>query len=94
MNLRNKNIDDLFHAILSLESTEECYGFFEDLCTIKELQDMSQRYEVARLLKQGKNYNEITQLTGASSATITRVNRCLTYGNGGYNTAIERTEKD
>ena len=77
MNLRNENIDKVFEAILSLENLDECYRFFEDICTIKEIQDIAQRYEVARLLTDKKNYNEITRATGVSSTTITRVNKCL-----------------
>ena len=94
MNLRNENIDKVFEAILSLESIDECYRFFEDICTIKEIQDIAQRYEVARLLTDKKNYNEITKATGASSTTITRVNKCLMYGNDGYKMVIERTQKN
>ena len=78
MNIRNENIDKVFEAILSLETVDECYRFFEDICTIKEIQDISQRYEVARLLTAKKNYNEITKATGASSTTITRVNMSQT----------------
>lgn len=94
MNIRNENIDKVFEAILSLENIDECYRFFEDICTIKEIQDIAQRYEVARLLTDKKNYNEITKVTGASSTTITRVNKCLMYGNEGYKMVIERTAKD
>ena len=82
--------DKLFEAVLKLETKEQCAAFFDDLCTIKELQDMSQRFEVALLLSGGKNYGEISALTGASSATISRVNRCLNYGKNGYKTAIEK----
>ena len=82
---------NLFQAILSLETVEECGAFFEDLCTIKEIEDMSQRFEVARLLKEKKSYNEISVLTGASTATISRVSRCLQYGVG-YKTALAKTE--
>ncbi len=94
MNIRNENIDRVFEAILSLKDIDECYRFFEDICTIKEIQDIAQRYEVARLLTQKKNYNEITKSTGASSTTITRVNKCLMYGNDGYKMVMERTLKD
>ena len=94
MNIRNENIDKVFEAILSLENIDECYRFFEDICTIKEIQDIAQRYEVARHLTDKKNYNEITKATGASSTTITRVNKCLMYGNEGYKMVIERTKKD
>ena len=76
--------DALFEAILKLENMEECYRFFEDICTIKELQSISQRLEVAKLLKDGKTYIEIEEVTGASTATISRVNRCLHYGADGY----------
>ena len=85
--------DDFFKAVLSLESVDECRKFFEDVCTIKEIQDVSQRLEVAFLLSQGKNYNEIMKLTGASTATISRVNKCLNYGKGGYGLVIKRKEQ-
>ena len=85
--------DELFKAILLLESVEECRGFFEDLCTIKELEDLSQRLAVAKLLSEKKNYNEIIALTGASTATISRVNKCLNYGKGGYGLIIKRGEE-
>ena len=83
--------DRLFKAILSLENIEECYAFFEDACTIKEIIDISQRMEVARLLAEKKSYQAISEQTGVSSATIGRVSRCLLYGSGGYKTALERT---
>ena len=76
--------DELFKAVLRLESVEDCRKFFEDVCTIKELEDVAQRLDVARLLSEGKNYQEICQTTGASTATISRVNKCLNYGAGGY----------
>ena len=82
--------DRLFEAILNLKNKEECYDFFEDVCTIKELQDLSQRFEVARMLADGKNYLEISRVTGASTATISRVGKCLNYGSGGYKTALLR----
>ena len=82
--------DKLVQAILDLKTAAECEAFFSDLCTIKELQDMSQRYEVAVMLYGGKNYVEISEATGASSATISRVNRCLNYGQNGYRTSLER----
>lgn len=82
--------DKLFEAILTLKSVEECYNFFEDICTIKEIQDMSQRLEVAKLLQQNKSYIEISKETGASTATISRVNKCFTYGTGGYKAALDR----
>lgn len=85
--------DKLFEAILTLKNVEECYKFFEDICTIKEIQSLSQRLEVAQLLQQNKSYIEISKETGASTATISRVNKCFTYGTGGYKSALERLEK-
>ena len=84
--------EELFKAVLRLKSTEECQAFFEDLCTIRELQDLSQRFEVACMLWQGKNYQEVSQKTGASTATICRVNRCLNYGSDGYRTVLEEMD--
>ena len=84
----------LYRAVLSLQTEEECALFFEDLCTIKEMQDISQRFEVARMLSEGKNYQEISALTGASTATICRVSKCLNYGDGGYRTVIERLPEE
>ena len=83
----------LFEAILSLKNVEECHQFFEDICTIKELQDLTQRFQVACQLDAGKNYNQVSADTGVSSATISRVNKCLLYGSGGYRTALERLKK-
>ena len=91
-NLHSQAVDRLFKAILNLESVEECYGFFEDICTIKEIQDMSQRLEVAILLRNGLNYQDISKKTGVSTATISRVSKCLNYGSGGYSAAIEKLE--
>jgi len=88
--LRNETIDQLFDAILALKDREECYRFFEDLCTITELQAMSQRFHVAQLLRKGMVYNEVGQISGASSATISRVNRCLMHGAGGYTMILDR----
>ena len=88
-----EEITRLFRAILTLETEEECRCFFDDLCTIKELQDLSQRLEVASMLSKGKNYQEVSRATGASTATICRVNKCLTYGNQGYLTVLERMNK-
>ncbi|MBE5732973.1 MAG: hypothetical protein E7353_08090 [Clostridiales bacterium] len=85
--------DNLFEAVLALKSIEECRRFFEDVCTIKELDAISQRLEVASLLSNGKNYQEVTALTGASTATISRVNKCLQYGKGGYNLVVKKEEK-
>ncbi|MBQ6014095.1 MAG: TrpR-like protein YerC/YecD [Firmicutes bacterium] len=86
--------DSLFRAILSLETTEECYRFFEDLMTIKELQDISQRWQVARMLDSGKTYNEIAALTKASAATISRVSKCLTYGAEGYTSMLKKLKAE
>ena len=83
-------VDELFDAILSLQSKEECYSFFEDLCTINELLSLSQRYEVASMLRDKKTYLEIAEKTGASTATISRVNRSLNYGNDGSELVFER----
>lgn len=86
--------DQFYKAVLTLKTEEECRLFFADVCTIKEVQDLSQRLEVAQYLKEGLNYQEISARTGVSSATISRVNRCLVYGDGGYRTVLERMEKD
>lgn len=83
-------VDHLFEAILCLQSKEECYNFFEDLCTVNELLSLSQRYEVASMLRDRKTYLEIAEKTGASTATISRVNRSLNYGNDGYDLIFER----
>jgi TrpR-related protein YerC/YecD len=92
--IKNQHIDTLFKAILELENTEECYMFFEDICTVSELNAIAQRLEVARMLKNKMTYSEISEETGASAATISRVNRCLNYGADGYNLILERmTEK-
>ena len=88
----NKTTEQLFKAILLLENIQECHNFFEDIFTVRELQDISQRLEVAQLLKEGKSYQVISKETGASTATISRVNRCLVYGSGGYNKILERLE--
>ena len=88
--LHTEATEALFRAILSLKTTEECYAFFEDVCTIKELQDITQRFEVAKLLSEGQSYLQISAKTGASTATIGRVNKCLNYGSGGYKTVIGR----
>lgn len=90
--IQKPEIDRLFNAILELSSLEECSSFFEDICTIKEIQDMSQRLEVARMLNQNKSYTEISKETGASTATISRVNKCLVYGSDGYKRALEKME--
>lgn len=92
-NINKELTDKLFKAILNLENEDECYKFFEDLCTIKEIQDISQRLEVASLLSEGCSYTEVAAETGASTATISRVNRCLSYGSGGYEFILERVKK-
>ncbi|MBQ8441501.1 MAG: hypothetical protein IJX19_12625 [Clostridia bacterium] len=92
--MTKKHIEEaehLFRAILELQTIEECQAFFDDLCTIKEIQDLSQRFDVATMLDQGKNYQEISRATGASTATICRVNKCLNYGSQGYRTILDRT---
>ncbi len=86
--------DQLFQAILSLNDLDECYAFFEDLCTIKELLDISQRFEVATVMDQGLSYLEISQRTNVSSATISRVKKCLEYGTGGYQQALARRREE
>lgn len=92
--LHHETTDRLFQAILSLRSLEECYEFFEDACTIKEIQEIAQRFEVATQLWQGKSYNEINQNTGASTATICRVKKCLMYGNSGYRLVLDRMAQE
>ena len=92
--LHTKDVDALFDAILSLKTLDECYSFFEDACTIKEILDIAQRLKAAKMLKAGKNYVEVCAETGMSSATISRVSRCLEYGAGGYELVIGRTEKE
>ncbi len=88
-----KNLQQFYRAILSLKDEEECRKFFDDVATIKEALDMSARLEVARMLDEGTVFSEISRETGASSATISRVNKCLTYGEGGYRTVLERINK-
>ena len=88
--LRDQQMDHLFQAILSLSSLEECYAFFDDLCTIAELKAMAQRLKVAIMLSDKHVYSDVVKETGASTATISRVNRCLNYGNDGYKLAIQR----
>lgn len=96
MNKQNKKprSDELYKAILKLETLEECKHFFDDLCTVTELQALEQRYQVATYLSKGMIYNEILDKTGASSATISRVNRSLQYGKGGYAVVFERLAED
>ena len=86
----NAMTDALFDAILALENREECYRFFEDLCTVKEISDMAQRLEAAKLLLAGKTYEQIVRSAEISTATISRINRCIQYGTGGYQAIIER----
>lgn len=88
--LKTEAVDSLFRAILTLRDVEECYTFFEDACTVNELLSLSQRFEVARMLREKKTYLEIAEQTGASTATISRVNRSLNYGNDGYDLVLER----
>ncbi len=97
MNNRNKRSDpdsELYRAILKLESLEECYNFFADLCTVSEMKAMEQRFEVAKLLNDGLIYNDILEKTGASSATISRVNRSLNYGTDAYRTIFEKMDQE
>ena len=91
--LHTENMDKLFKAILNLESIDECYSFFEDVCTINELLAISQRFEVAGMLNGGKNYLDISAETGASTATISRVNKCLVYGSG-YKSALKKLSEE
>lgn len=84
------SFDRLYEALLCIQSKEECRAFLEDLCTIKELIDLSQRLDVALLLREGRSYNDISRQTKASTTTICRVNRCYTYGGGGYKTILDR----
>lgn len=88
--IRGRSLDQLFDAILSLKDREECYRFFDDLATINEIQSLAQRLEVARMLRQGNTYHKIEKETGASTATISRVKRCLNYGNDAYELVLDR----
>ena len=92
--LKDELNDQLCEAMLSLETVDECYQFFEDLCTISELKAMSQRLEVARMLRAGHTYDDIVARTGARTATISRVKRCLNYGADGYNIVLDRLDPD
>lgn len=92
--LKDKNVDFLMKSILCLENEEECYSFFDDLCTISELKALSQRLQVAKMLSEGKVYSDIVAQTGASTATISRVNRSLTYGADGYAIVFGRMEEE
>ncbi len=90
--IHSPSLDRLFEIILGLETIEDCYRFFEDVCTIKELQDMAQRLDAAFLLDEGMNYQDISQTVGISTATISRVSKCLKYGNG-YRTALDKAKE-
>ena len=90
--LHTKDVDALFEAILTLKDVDECYKFFEDACTIKEILEISQRLKAAKMLKSGANYLEVCAETGMSSATISRVSKCLEYGAGGYDIVIQRVK--
>ena len=92
--LHTPDVDRLFRAILSLETIEDCYNFFEDACTVKEILDISQRLKAAQMLKNGENYVVVSKTTGMSTATISRVNKCLEYGSGGYRKVLEQLEKE
>ncbi|MCI9149385.1 MAG: TrpR YerC/YecD [Lachnospiraceae bacterium] len=92
--IRTEAVDHLFEAILSLKDKEECYIFFEDVCTVNELLSLSQRFEVAAMLRAQKTYLDIAEKTGASTATISRVNRSLNYGNDGYDMVFARMNQD
>ncbi|MBR0326484.1 MAG: TrpR YerC/YecD [Clostridia bacterium] len=92
--LHTKEVDKLFEAILSLDTVDECYKFFEDICTVKEILDISQRLKAAKMLKNGANYMDISKATGMSTATISRVSKCLEYGGGGYAMIIDRVADD
>ena len=91
-NLKSKEMDMLCQALLQLETVEECYQFFEDICTMAEMHALSQRLQVAKMLKDKVTYQEISRLTGASTATISRVNRCVAYGSAGYGLVLERLD--
>lgn len=92
--IHTEAVDFLFDAIMQLQSKEECYLFFEDICTINELLSLSQRFEVASMLREKKTYLDIAEKTGASTATISRVNRSLNYGNDGYDMVLNRMKKN
>ena len=87
---KDELIEELYEGLLMLETVEECYKFFEDICSIKELQSISQRLKVARMLKENMTYNQIEDKTGASTATISRISKCLHHGPGGYNLVLDR----
>lgn len=92
--LHTPEVDELFRGILTLKSVEECYAFFEDVCTVKELLDIAQRLRAAKMLVAKENYLEVSRVTGMSTATISRVNKCLSYGEGGYNLVLSRLKAE
>lgn len=92
--LKDPSLDNLFEAVLRLKNNEECYRFFEDICTVAELRAMAQRLEVAKMLEADRTYGEIAEKTGASTATISRVKRCLNFGADGYKLVLERLKKE
>ncbi|EKQ52192.1 MULTISPECIES: YerC/YecD family TrpR-related protein [unclassified Clostridium] len=92
--IKSKELDLFFKAILELKDIDECYKFFEDVATINEVKALAQRIHVAKLLKYKKTYSEIAEITGASTATISRVNRCLNYGSDGYNLVLDRLKNE
>lgn len=92
VDLHSEMVDRLFTAILKLETVDDCYRFFEDVCTVKEIRDMAQRLYIASLLDKGMNYQSIAQTVEASSATISRVNKCLVYGSGGYRAVLDKMQ--
>lgn len=94
IDIKNEMTDHFFEAVLTLETVDECYKFFEDVCTIKEIKALSQRLEVAKMLKAKRLYSDIVAETGASTATISRVNRSLTYGSAGYDIVLGRLEEN
>ncbi len=91
--IRSEEMNKLFEAVMKLNTIEECYSFFEDICTIKEMQDMAQRLAVAVLLDKGENYQKISQQVNVSTATISRVSKCLRYGSGGYRLALDKMKE-
>ncbi len=90
--IRDKHTNRLFEAMLLLENVDECYSFFEDICTVAEIKALAQRFEVAGMLRNKKTYAEIAEVTGVSTATISRINRCLVYGADGYKMILDRME--
>lgn len=91
---KREDIDEFFKAVLLLKDEEECYRFFEDVCTINEIHAIAQRFQVAKLLSENKTYSEIERITNASTATISRINKCLVYGSEGYRLILDRMEKE